>query len=262
MPLFNDGPINTEQDLQTFETSVLDVASVEGIDLGAKAAIAQDEIGTDILAFLLRRETAVMQPGFIGLPSMLRRKVGTGDVVVTPPLKRWHALLSLARTYRDAYNNQLNDRYQGKWKAYEQDASVAADRYMQIGVGLVGSPLPVPSIPGLSFVAGSGAGANYFVSVTWLNATGQESAPSQLASLTVGTGAQLLVTAPAAPSNAVSWNVYAGSNSTATMLQNAAPIALGQSWTQPPGVPAQGVAPGAGQSPDRYLVNDRLMQRG
>src|SRR5258708_25146659 len=125
MPLFNDGPINNEQDLQNYETAVLNVAGVEEIDLGTKLVLAQDEIGTDLLAFLLRRGTVNAQPGWIGQSSMLRRKIGTGDIVVTPPLKRSHALLTLARVYRDAYNNQLNDRYKGKWQAYEQDAEVA-----------------------------------------------------------------------------------------------------------------------------------------
>ena len=32
---------------------------------------------------------------------------GVSDVVVTPQLKRWHALHALGVVYRDAFNNQL-----------------------------------------------------------------------------------------------------------------------------------------------------------
>ena len=40
--------------------------------------------------------------------STMRRARGVSDVVVTPQLKRWHAIHTLGVVYRDAFNNQLN----------------------------------------------------------------------------------------------------------------------------------------------------------
>ena len=74
--------------------------------------LAQNEIANELLLFLLRR-----------LPVRdfqwnQRRVRGTSDVVVTAPLKLWHVQKTIAMVYRDAYNNQLNDRYLNKWNEY------------------------------------------------------------------------------------------------------------------------------------------------
>ena len=52
-------------------------------------------------------------------------------------MKRWHALHTLAIFYRDAYNNQLNDRYLAKWNEYLLLARGAQDVTTQYGIGLV-----------------------------------------------------------------------------------------------------------------------------
>ncbi len=51
---------------------------------------------------------------------MRRRAIGVSDVVVTRQMKRWHALHTLEIVYRDAFNNQLNDRYQAKFVEYQE----------------------------------------------------------------------------------------------------------------------------------------------
>ena len=63
-------------------------------------------------------------------------------MVVTEPMRQWHIHKTLVLIYRDAYNNQLNDRYQGKWAEYEALAKASAQTYFQIGVGLVADPVP------------------------------------------------------------------------------------------------------------------------
>ena len=94
-------------------------------------------------------------------------------------MKRWHALHTLAIVYRDAFNNQLNDRYQAKWQrvsaSWRRDARDADDQYRDragddsdsagagAGVGHRGGTVPADV---------------YYVQVTWVSATGQEGAPS------------------------------------------------------------------------------------
>ena len=125
MALFTDGPLNSTADLQKYENGILGVASVEAIDLGAKIALAQDEIANQLLRFLMRRTP--LRDG-LDVQWTLRRRRDVSDVVVTDPLRRWHAQKALAMVYRDAYNNQLNDRYQGKWAEYEQLAKVSSPK--------------------------------------------------------------------------------------------------------------------------------------
>ena len=54
MGLLIDGQLNNTQDLRNYENAILDVASLENIDLAGKMILAQDEISTRLFSFLLR----------------------------------------------------------------------------------------------------------------------------------------------------------------------------------------------------------------
>ena len=101
MALFTDGEVSTIEDLRGYDTQLLDVANIEGIDVTRKLQLAQDEISVELATLLARaaRFTVPLDPG---------------RVVVTTPLKLWHTFLALELVYRDAYGSQLNDRYAGK----------------------------------------------------------------------------------------------------------------------------------------------------
>jgi hypothetical protein len=230
------------------------VASTEGIDLAAKMSLAQEEIGTQLLLFILRHPLRDMR-------AAVRRWIGLGDVIVTDPLKRWHVLATLAMIYRDAYNNQLNDRYLGKWNEYQQLAQNASTEYLQLGVGTVADPIVKAASPLLSPVAGAGTGGSYFVGISWANAEGQEGSLSNVEAGAASAGMQIEVSAPNPPSNAAGWNVYAGTSANNLALQNGLPIPVGNTWTLA-SILLAGTAPGSGQVPDRYLIHDRLLQRG
>jgi len=257
MALFTDGPINEVIDLQNYENAILTVANTEQIDLGGKSALAQGEIAAELVLFLLRR---FRQPDVLWGVT-LRRTIGVGDVVVTDPLRRWHALKTLALVYRDAYNNQLNDRYKGKWTEYEQLAKASAETYFQIGVGLVSCPIAKAELPILSTAPGTGQAATYYVAVAWANQTGQIGAASEVAQLTTATGQQLVVAAISPPPNATGWNAYVGGAPETTRLQNGSLIAIGNTWTLAAELQA-GALTGKGQQPTWFLVDQRVIERG
>ncbi|HLH00342.1 MAG TPA: hypothetical protein VKX49_28815 [Bryobacteraceae bacterium] len=254
MALFNDGPISSEIDLQNYESGILGVASTEGIDLEGKMMLAQDEIASELMMFLLRRLP------ISDLRWNTRRARGTSDVVITAPLKQWHALKTLALVYRDSYNNQLNDRYLSKWNEYESLAKTSAETYLQIGVGLVSDPLPRPAVPLLLGVNGPGKAATYYVAVTWTNAAGDESSPSEVAVITTSDGQELAVTVVGPPANASGWNVFAGEAPSQLMLQNGSPIGFSDSWTACS--IAAGRPPGPGQMPTWFCVDQKVIERG
>ena len=54
MALFTDGPVSSIEDLKGQDTQLLDVASVEGIDVTRKLALAQEEIAVELAALLER----------------------------------------------------------------------------------------------------------------------------------------------------------------------------------------------------------------
>ena len=260
MALFNDGPISTAADLQQYENSILTVASTENIDLGSKITLAQEDLANEVVLFLLRRPFSFEylpwgnSPGPAGLRDMT-------DVVVTDPMRKWHVHRTLALVYRDAYNNQLNNRYQGKWVEYENLAKVSARIYFQIGVGLVADPVPQAAAPTVSSVVGTAAGGTFYVAVTWVGATGQEGAPSEFAQLGTSNGQQLFVTVGNPPQNVTTWNVYVGETPTTLTLQNLDPVAASMGWTMTSGLNA-GVALPTGQQPTWFAVDHRVIERG
>lgn len=259
MALFNDQPLNRLTDLQNYESRILDVAAAEGIDLGGKIALAQDEIASELMTMLLRRLPAVESQWLP--PWTVRQEIGVSDVVVTPPLRQWHAHRTLALVYRDAYNNQLNDRYRGKWDEYEQLAKTSSRQYFQIGVGLVAGPISRPSAPVVDTIAGNGLPGTYYVGAAWVGEAGQESSISEIAEISLLSGQQLRIAVPNPPAIAKGWNVYVGDAPATISRQNNTTIAIGSAWMAA-GPIAQGQSVPEGQQPSWYIVDQRVIQRG
>lgn len=256
MALFTDGPISSAKELQECEASVLTDANAEGIDVAAKVTLAQQDLANELILFLLRRAP------FRDYQPNVRRSRGLTDVVVTDALRQWHIHKTLAMVYRDAYNNQLNDRYQGKWNEYEQLAKGSSRTYFQLGVGVVADPVPRATTPELSSVAGNGSGATFYVIATWVNSAGQEGAPSACAQLGTSTGEILTVALTGVPpQNAVGWNAYVGPSPGAVTRQNESPLAIGSSWTMTGGLSA-GAPVSFGQMPAWFIVDHRTIERG
>jgi hypothetical protein len=259
MALFTDGQLNAIIDLQNYEARILDVASGEGIDLAGKIALAQDEVANELLMFLLKR-MPFPESQWVAQPA-IRQKIGVSDVVATKPLRQWHAHKTLAFVYRDAYNNQLNDRYKGKWTEYEQLAKTSSQNYLRIGVGIVTGPLPKACTPVLNTIVGNGLAATYYVAVTWVNQAGQEGSPSDVDQITISVGRQLAVAAVKPPANASGWNVYVGASPSGLALQTSTPVGIGSTWTMT-GALSAGAQPGDGQQPNWYLVDHHAIERG
>src|ERR1043165_654432 len=121
MALFTDGSISTLDQLAEQDSAVLDVASTEGIDASAKLMLAQQELGVELTAAFSRCTPAhtVSSMSWPGMGSTVRGVLQLSNTAITSPLRLWHTYRTLAMIYRDAYSNQLNDRYLGKWNAYK-----------------------------------------------------------------------------------------------------------------------------------------------
>jgi hypothetical protein len=255
MALFTDGPLSTSVELQEYENDILNVASTETINITAKAGIAQGDIATDLLLFLDRN--SLWDPRLL-----VRRIIGIRDIVVTQPLKRWHAYRTLAMVYQDAYNNQLNDRYQGKWTQYSQLANTAGQTLFEVGVAIVHLPIPRASEPSLTIVPMGVTGSSYFICVSWLGTSGQEGLASAALQATSIDGSAVMVGVSNPPAVAVFWNVYAGSAPEKLALQNSAPLAVTATWMLPTTGIGPGRAPGDGQLPEWWIVDRRVLPRG
>jgi hypothetical protein len=255
MALFIDGDVSSIEDLNAQDTQLLDVASVEGIDVTKKLELAQAEVSLE-LEILLKR---VISEGQLVWQSAA---VGVGNIVTTPALKLWHSFRTLEMVYADAYYSQLNDRFKGKRDQYRDKGKWARERLIESGIGMVRNPVPRALMPELVATPGGGLPAgSYYVTMAWVNGTGEEGACSQLTCVTTETMSWLVIHPENAPNTAVGWNVHIGIAPETMTMQNVAPIGLGQTWQQG-GLLTAGRAPGSGQAPNYVQPVPQVMQRG
>jgi hypothetical protein len=261
MALLTDGNPNDTEALRVFETAILDVAKVETIDLDAKLGLATDEISQEVLEVLLDH-TGTQYSLALFPTGVERRRRGVSDVVVTPQMKRWQALHTLALVYRDAYNNQLNDRYRNKWNEYRELARGARERTFASGIGLVATPVPRPETPMLGMIVGTLAGTTYYVQVSWVSTAGQEGSASEVTNFQTSDNSLLTVDAVNPPGVAAAWNVYLGLTVSTVTLQNSAPLGIGATFTLPGSGLVSGAGPGEGQAADMFVTGGRILRRG
>ena len=259
MALFLDGPVSSMEDLAAQDSQLLDVASVEGIDVTQKLFLAQDELTLEMNALLTRLS-------YVNQLFWLAPQPNLGSVVVTPALKLWHTFRSLEMVYSDAYNSQLNDRYAGKRDQFHLRAKWAYEMLVQAGIGVASVPVPRAATPAVTAAAAPAPGTplpdeTYYATVAWVNAGGEDGACALPATIAT-TGSSLLVQpAGAPPKTAAGWNVYVGVGPDSMALQNSSPIAIGQNWLQPAPL-AAGRPPGPGQRPSYLKPVPRVIQRG
>jgi|SRR5579859_2169607 len=262
MALFTDAPITTLDQLAAQDSAALDVASTEGIDATAKSFLAQDELGIEITAAVSCSPFSPATPSAWWPGMILTTTVQLSSIVVTPPLRLWHTFHTLELIFRDAYSNQLNDRYLGKWRAYTDLAKWASSMLMQTGIGVASDPVAVAQSPQVEVIAGTFQANTYFVQAAWLNSRGDEGMASAVASASALDQNSIQVTAKNPPPNATAWNVYAGTSIDAVSLQTPTPIAVDQAWVLPASGLVSGRGPGTGQAPSYFRVLPRYLQRG
>src|SRR5258708_21316612 len=148
--LLIDTPAIEIQDLADHETIMLDTASAEGIALTVKIGLARAEVGLQLLAHF---------------PQLGLVNIALKNIVITPALRLWLIFHTLEIVFRDAYHNQLNDRYKAKWDEYKDLSTFASGLLFQIGIGTVVDPIPQADPPRLSTVPGSLTPAKDFVQV-------------------------------------------------------------------------------------------------
>ncbi|HEX4163885.1 MAG TPA: hypothetical protein VHZ55_00290 [Bryobacteraceae bacterium] len=259
MALFTDYAVITIDDLLEFETSLVQVSSTHGIDVDTKINLATSAISDKLMLWLLN--IGASDPQFIN-----RRQLGLSTVVVTPPLQRWLCFESLSRFFAEAYNVQLNTRYQGKWTEYQKEAKNAADLSFMAGLGIVMAALPKAAEPLVSVQSGNSPAQQIFVQTAWVDVHGAEGALSDANGQKLPADSSIAVAmaegALDAPAAAAGWNVYCGAQPSGLTRQNSSPLAIGSTWQLSPSGLVAGAAPIDGQKPSFYVALSRQILRG
>jgi hypothetical protein len=255
MALFTDGPAACIEDLSAQDSQLLNIASVEGIDVTQKLRLAHDELGLQIYTLLSTVRCSEQN-------LWLRPKPDLAVVVVTPALKLWHTYRTLEMFYADAYNSQLNDRYAGRRDQFHGMARWAYEKLLQAGLGIVTAPVAQAASPKVSAAAGDALPqGTYYVTMAWVNRMGESGAPGAPVDIAI-TGKTVLVAAGKAPANASGWNVFVGVDPGGLVQQNSSPIAVGDTWLQFAPTLDSGPGPGWGQEPNYVQPMPRVIQRG
>lgn len=259
MALFTDTSVITLDDLLPYEVTLVQIASPHGINVDTKINLASSAIGDKLMLWLLDAGSSDPQ-------SAARRQIGLSTVVVTPSLRRWLSFESLSRFFAEAFNIQLNSRFQGKWAEYQQESDTARDLVARDGIGIVYYPLPGPATPLVTVGAGNVTAQSLFVQTAWVDAQGSEGAPSpvngSLLSDSSGITVAMAESGASVPLTATGWNVYLSSSQTGPALQNSTPLAIGAAWPLPAGGVVSGPAPSGGQAPDFYIPIANRIRRG
>ncbi len=259
MALFTDSDLLTLDDLLQFESGLVQVSSTHGIDITTKIKLATDEIGDKLLLFLLRAGQSDNQWSS-------RAKVSLHNVFITTAIHKWLCCNSLYRIFSEAYNVQLNTRFQGKMNEYQKQADAASEIVFASGIGIVSEPLDRPGLPTLTWTGGSMTAPAIFCQVTWTDSTGQESALSPVNGLVLNGFSRVTVAmteqGAAIPQAAQGWNIYISERQAGLSKQNQSPIAVGQVWAMPEsGVISGSLFPGS-QNPNYSVSSSRRWQRG
>ncbi|MCP5112649.1 MAG: hypothetical protein GY953_17635, partial [bacterium] len=173
MPLFSDGNISSLDDLRAHDSAILEMAEAEEVSLTAKIEIGATEIGIELEEFLRKR--AGGGGSFTADPG-----AGVSQVVVTPALKQWHTLRTLALVYGDVHGSHFKGRYEEKWKDYQRRSRWAAETLYRTGIGLVHRPVARAEAPELRVLSGSTPPATYHVQVAWRASSGGNGAASDV----------------------------------------------------------------------------------
>ncbi len=259
MALFTDEAVVTLNDLLPFEVSLAQVAATHGINVETKIDLSMTNVGNKMLMWLY--SVGASDPQWL-----TRRFIGLSTIVVTPTLFSWICFDSLSRFFAEAYNVQLNTRFQAKWTEYQKEAADASDLFFMSGVGGVYNPLPRPELPLTSVGDGNASAQAIFIQTAWVDATGTESAVSAVNGQVLSGAASIAVAmaegAVGAPAAAAGWNVYASATQSGFSLQNATPLPIGSAWQLPETGLLAGSSPQGGQNPQYQVALSRQIRRG
>jgi hypothetical protein len=247
MALLKDGHAASVEDLSALDSSVVKAAEAEGISLADKLVVAWTDIELEIAAMLSRRTAAVEQ-----IEHQLRK------VVVTPLVKKWHVVLTLAHFYGDAYAVELNNRYLKRHAEFSRLAKDTSQAVRDLGLGMVEHPVPKARKPNVTSTIGFGMVDPLFIRVAWRNARGQSGAPSDTVVFHGSESMVPVVRVSNCPAECVGFDVFVGQTENDVRRQTEVPLRIDDVWALPPGGLVDGDAPSNGQTPEYFIKPGRV----
>ncbi len=245
MALLKDQPISCLTDWIAYDTKLTILSEQESTSVEAKSRLAQNEIETQITAFLLRQS---------GVSENASRKL-IDKVTVTEPLLRWHSLLTLSMFYADLASLQNSALHREQSRYFEAKSDAARDHLFDTGVGIVNQP--IPKAPAPQIISSPGTNPQRFLRgrICFVDADGARGAASSEFLLDMTDGETIELVVPALPVRCTGWLLFLGETSDSMVqagngaMPAVAPYEISASEPAPDAPPMSK----DGQSPDRFI---------
>jgi len=245
MALLRDQSISCITDWMSYDSKLSILSEQESTSIEAKSRLAQNELETQIVSFLLRQS---------GLGEHAARHI-MDQIVVTEPLSRWHALLTLSLFYVDLASLQNSALHRDQARYYELKADAARGQLFDIGLGVVAFPIPKAPVPSIAFGPGNGTPRFLRARIRFVDVDGAFGALSSEFLLDMTGGESVQITVDNLPPRVVGWHLYLGETSESMVLATLNPVAAAAVLEITEDMPPiQTVAmPRDAQSPDRFI---------
>lgn len=246
MALWADCQNLTASDLLPYDGQLSSVVSSEGIDVDGKSLLAHEHISSLVASRF-------------SFHNGMRSDQIAERIVVTAPLRRWHALLTLEGVYREAYFRHLSERHKSRADYLVAKANDAMESVLESGLGICDFPVRRAAQPELTVASGSIAPGVWHISVALVR-TGTEGEGSEVTSIILTEGGGICVQmGPQGTGKYV--HVYAGACPERLHRQTDSPVDASGPFVLA-GITVEGPLIGWGQPPDRLLRMDCRLLRG
>ncbi len=203
MALLTEQPISGLSDWMAYDSKLSILSEQESASVERKGELAQQEISTEVLAFLLRN-SAVSDSTVRGL---------VDKVHVSEPIRRWHIYLTLSLYYADLASLQASALHREQSRYFELRADEARDQAFVTGIGIVNSPVPRGYAPNATLAGEEDTSRLLRLRVKFRDEAGAEGSASDEFVMRPPSSGALLLSFANLPTNVAGWQLFVAEDS-------------------------------------------------
>jgi hypothetical protein len=251
MALLNDDGPSSFEDWVGYDSKLLFLSEQENTSVEAKSAYAKQWITSEIRLFILNNSSVTTDQ----VESSLCR------IVVTEPLKRWHAMQTLNLYYDDIASLQANKGHYQRSLQYANRALVAREMLFESGIGFVSRAIPQARLPHIKGEPMNSPAFSLRARSQYSGADGNVGSPSREFWIRSDNGESMAILYEELPEGVIGWNLYLEDGNGQFRSVNSNPISAGTSYL----IASSEVTFGSsliesGQKPDYFLRKNRSLR--
>jgi hypothetical protein len=251
MALLNDEGPSSFEDWVGYDSKLLFLSEQENTSIEIKSEYAKQLIESELLLFLVNNTSVAPQQA----QSLLNK------VVVSEPLKRWHAMQTLFLYYDDIASVQASKSHFERSLLYSARAGAARTLLFETGIGLVSKAIPQPALPQLNRTPSNAPAFSLRGKTQYLDAEGNVGSPSKEFWIRSEVGDSINISYSELPEGVVGWNLYIEDGNDQFRSINPFVLGFGEAFQiSSSDSPLGHYMKDAGQPPDQFIRMNRLLR--